>query len=184
MHILLGWLSYILCDHYRVIAVSSPPFCDISDLLTFDDVVRHHAAERPDAVAITFQGDDLTYADLDHLAQIGAELFHANDLRHGDRLAYIGKNSADFPILLAAAARSGIILAPLNWRLAPAELDVILEDMEPSAIFITEDYQYLTSHFATHVANAKQIFQPFRGPVLRSVVGYVSKTHRVSVPQQ
>lgn len=139
--------------------MSSPAISENPDLPTFDDVIRHHASARPDAVAINFHGDDVTYAELDRLAQAGAESLLASGLRPGDRIAYIGKNSADFAILLGAAARGGFILAPLNWRLATAELEAILQDMEPRAIFLTETYEGLASQLDLHLAEKPLFLQ-------------------------
>jgi len=49
-------------------------------------------------------------------------------LRRGDRIAWLGLNHPHMLALLFAAARCGLMLVPLNWRLAPPEIAFILRD--------------------------------------------------------
>jgi acyl-CoA synthetase (AMP-forming)/AMP-acid ligase II len=152
MDLLIRHLSHDLFSGIEPRQVFTPKNLDIGlfKQITLNDVVRQHASARPGAVAIAFKEREITYFDLHRLATQAALEFREHGLRKGDRLAYIGKNSADFAILIAAAARSGVIIAPLNWRLAPAELEAILEDMDPRAIFLTPDFPELTKNLGEH----------------------------------
>lgn len=129
-------------------------------LSSWDEVVRHHAAVRPDSVAISCENIDLTFAELDQLAQMAAELLTEWGLQPGDRLAYIGKNSADFVLLLAAAARAGFVLAPLNWRLSPFEIRQIITDMAPKAAFLTAEYAHFAPDLQAGADTITAIVQP------------------------
>ncbi len=70
-------------------------------------------------------------------------------LGHGDRIAVFSKNRAEYEFLFAAAIKTGIILVPLNFRLMPRELDVLLEDAAPSALFYEETYEELVNELKT-----------------------------------
>jgi fatty-acyl-CoA synthase len=61
-------------------------------------------------------------------------------LKPGDRLAVLGKNSAEFVILHLACLRAGVIYVPLNWRCSPAELDAILIDCDPAALVASREF--------------------------------------------
>ena len=91
------------------------------------------AATAPQAVALRFEGRDLTYALLAHRsARVAALLWHAWGVRPGERVAWLGLNHPDLLVLLFALARIGAVLLPLNFRLAPAEWDGKLRDCQPA----------------------------------------------------
>ena len=98
------------------------------------DPVALHARGRPMKLACVDlpTGRRWTYAELDATIERGvAALAGALGVGPGDRIAVLAKNSADLLILQQAAMRLGAIVAPLNWRLAPAELAPILADCAP-----------------------------------------------------
>jgi acyl-CoA synthetase (AMP-forming)/AMP-acid ligase II len=65
-------------------------------------------------------------------------LLHAKGLSAGDRVAILGENSADHIMLLFAAGQLGIVLVPLNFRLAIDELEYIIEDAGTSLLLVTD----------------------------------------------
>jgi fatty-acyl-CoA synthase len=98
--------------------------------------IERHAAFAPAKVALHFEDQALSYADLaERIRRLGAGLREELGIRHGDRVAWLGLNHPDCLVLLFACARLGAILVPLNWRLAPAEHRAILADAEPKALF-------------------------------------------------
>ncbi|MCF7826814.1 MAG: long-chain fatty acid--CoA ligase [Candidatus Marinimicrobia bacterium] len=62
------------------------------------------------------------------------------ELSKGDRLAIYSRNRMEYFMLYFAAIKLGVILVPLNFRLTPVELDVLLKDAEPQAMLFEEDY--------------------------------------------
>jgi fatty-acyl-CoA synthase len=96
---------------------------------TLADILARHALLRPHAIALQFEGWPLAYGELaGHCERLAAHLWHALGLREGDRLAWLGANHPGQLMLLFALARIGAILLPLNFRLAPPELDAQLRD--------------------------------------------------------
>ena len=55
-------------------------------------------------------------------------------LKRGDRVAILALNHPDWFITLFAAASTGLVLVPLNWRLAIEELSYVIEDSVPALI--------------------------------------------------
>jgi fatty-acyl-CoA synthase len=100
--------------------------------------IRDRARTTPSRVAIDHLGRELTYAELDDASERLASSFLAHGLRRGDRVATLTGNSPEHVAVFFACAKAGLILAPLSWRLAPAELAYQLEDSEP-ALFLVED---------------------------------------------
>lgn len=108
------------------------------------DWVGKWATYRPEKVAIkAFEsGKSLTYATLHRL---GNRLAHAFTkdllLQKGDRVAVLAENCLEYLILFAAAQKTGIILVPLNYRLATAELDYLLQTAAPQLLITAEKFR-------------------------------------------
>jgi fatty-acyl-CoA synthase len=70
----------------------------------------------------------LTYRELDNRAiQCAHLLLSRCHLNRGDRVAVLSKNRLEFLETFFAAAKAGVIFVPLNVRLTPPELAVILK---------------------------------------------------------
>jgi fatty-acyl-CoA synthase len=88
------------------------------------------------AIVEPHTGKTFTYAELDRRANRAAHTLAArHGVRRGDRVALLAQNRAEHFELLFACAKLGAMLAPLNWRLAPAELDVVLADADARVLY-------------------------------------------------
>lgn len=103
---------------------------------TFGAALARHAAERPDAVALRFEGRVTDYATFDARANAIANGLVAMGLKKGDRVGYVGKNSDEAIELVLGTARAGLVFVPVIWRLAAPEVAGILDDAEPGAVFV------------------------------------------------
>jgi long-chain acyl-CoA synthetase len=92
------------------------------------DVIRRHAAQRPDAVALRHGERELVYGDLDERSNRLAQALLARGVGAGTRVAYIDRSSPEVIELLFAASKIGAVLVPLNWRLATPELAAVVAD--------------------------------------------------------
>lgn len=111
------------------------------DLFTFDDFITFWAKDRPDRVAI--EGDDLAfnYAELeDATARVASALLDLG-VQKGERIAWFGKNSATYFALFFGAARAGIVMVPVGWRLAEPEAAFILDNAEAKLLFLGEGFE-------------------------------------------
>ncbi|NLN60707.1 MAG: long-chain fatty acid--CoA ligase [Deltaproteobacteria bacterium] len=61
-------------------------------------------------------------------------------LSKGDRVAVLMTNSSEFLEVFFACAKTGVIMVPLNFRLATPELAYILRDSAPGALIYTSDF--------------------------------------------
>ncbi|MBX3029277.1 MAG: long-chain fatty acid--CoA ligase [Chloroflexi bacterium] len=93
----------------------------------------------PDRVAIDHAQGRVTYRQLDReSAHLAAELLERG-LRRGDRVAVLSDNRPEYVTLFFACARIGLILTPLNWRLAAPELAYQLDHSEPALLVVSEE---------------------------------------------
>jgi long-chain acyl-CoA synthetase len=98
------------------------------------EVVRRHAAERPDATALIFEGRESSYAQFDSNASRVANALIGEGVQPGDRVVFIGKNSDLYFEFWFGAAKAGAVLVPVNWRLAPPEVAYVLGDSAPKIV--------------------------------------------------
>ncbi len=95
--------------------------------LTMAGGVREFAASTPDTVAVVDGDRSLTYRALDERASRLAQALLARGLRPGDRVAVRLGNRLEYPEVIAAAAKAGLVLVPIGTRLTDAETAYILE---------------------------------------------------------
>jgi fatty-acyl-CoA synthase len=109
-------------------------------VLTLDRWIRDRARTTPTRVAIDFRGAETTYAELDERSErLAAGLLEAG-LLPGDRVATLTGTSPEHVVVFFACAKAGLILMPLNTRLAPPELRFQLEDAEPALLLCSPEY--------------------------------------------
>jgi long-chain acyl-CoA synthetase len=94
------------------------------------DVIRRHAARRPEAVALRHGERELGYGELDERSNRLAQALLARGVGAGTRIAYLDRSSPEVVELLFAASKVGAVLVPLNWRLAAPELAAVLADAQ------------------------------------------------------
>ena len=110
------------------------------DFVTFDEILNFWASERPDGIATEQHSRTLTYGELDENTRRLIGLFAAHGLGKGDRIAWVGRNSDLYVQLYMAAARVGIVMVPVGWRLAPREMGYILSDTGAKLVFAEDDF--------------------------------------------
>lgn len=130
---------------------------DVSELFTFDEFLTHWASERPDRVALREEDRVYNYAQLDEATAKVASALIAAGLGKGDRIAWIGKNSDLNFILFYGAARAGIVMAPIGWRLSPTEWAFIVNDTQAKLVFAGPGFETIADQLAGKLDHAPRI---------------------------
>ncbi|MFM8536239.1 MAG: AMP-binding protein, partial [Acidimicrobiia bacterium] len=99
------------------------------------DIARNHARERPEAVAIVYQGRQTTYGALDRAASQVANGLIADGVRPQMRVAHLDKSSDAFFELLFGVAKANAVMVSVNWRLASPEILHIVYDDDAEILF-------------------------------------------------
>jgi acyl-CoA synthetase (AMP-forming)/AMP-acid ligase II len=86
----------------------------------------HHARAIPDRPALVHGERVLLYRELDPLVRRAAARFYALGLAPGDVVGVALKDSIEHVVILAAMARAGIVILPLDWRWTPAEQERVV----------------------------------------------------------
>jgi long-chain acyl-CoA synthetase len=121
---------------------------DISQIMR--NGLRDWASREPGRVALRFQsGEQLSYADLEALANRLASLFEASGLAHGDHVAVILGND---PHMLAgawAAYRSGVYLTPIANTFSAAEIAYVVANSKAKLVIADAHYRETVSDLPT-----------------------------------
>lgn len=88
----------------------------------------------PDKTAIVADQVRYTYAEVNRRVNVVARALRDLGIAPGDRVAFLGRNVPELPLVLFAAGTIGAVFVPLNFRLAPPELEVILGDCTPRTL--------------------------------------------------
>jgi acyl-CoA synthetase (AMP-forming)/AMP-acid ligase II len=121
------------------------------------ELSRYHAAVRGERVAMTFEGRETTFGQLDRRANRVANGLLAACTSAQARVGLLDKNSDQFFELLFGAIKARDVLVPVNWRLAPAEMAYILNDAEAELLFVGEEYLGLVEQVRPELRTVKQV---------------------------
>ncbi|WJJ92611.1 AMP-binding protein [Neopusillimonas aromaticivorans] len=90
--------------------------------LTFGDVLDAHVRQRPEKLALAgVNGQTVTFGQMNQRIN---RLYHglsARGVQTGDRVAILSYNRPEY-LEVFGLSKAGLIIVPLNWRLAAAEL--------------------------------------------------------------
>jgi len=99
-------------------------------------------AERtwPDKPAITFAGKTQSWVETATRCKQSAALLQREGVGNGDRVGFLGLNSAVFFECYYSPALIGAILVPVNYRLSVREMIECVEDSQPSVLIVDEHF--------------------------------------------
>jgi acyl-CoA synthetase (AMP-forming)/AMP-acid ligase II len=116
--------------------------------MRYVDMVSAAGSDRHRTALISGE-EHLTFADLDErVGRLGAA-FRAQGLSAGDRVALLTLNELEVTEIQAACMRSGFAAVPINFRLSPAEIAYILDDVTPSLLVVGRGLEDLARESAS-----------------------------------
>jgi acyl-CoA synthetase (AMP-forming)/AMP-acid ligase II len=107
---------------------------------TLADVVRSQAIIRKDAIAFEFEGRKTSFVAADTNSNRVANGLIALGIEPNERIAYLGKNSDTFFEVWFGAIKANVVLVPINWRLAAAEIALIADDCKATILFVGPEF--------------------------------------------
>lgn len=121
------------------------------------DLVRRQADLIPNQVATWFENRETTFGQLNERSSQVANGLIADGAKSQDRIAYLGKNMDLYYEILFGAAKARTVLAGINTRLAPPEIQFILSDSESTMLFVTSDFYDVIEKIKDQCPNLKKI---------------------------
>ena len=129
--------------------------------LTLRDFLDHARTVYPDRVAVVDEPDqvadswgELTYAQLYRRARSQAATLDALGVAQGARVAMVSQNAARLLASFYGVANWGRIFVPVNFRLAPAEIEYIVQHCGAQVVLLDPELE----HLAESCASADHVF--------------------------
>lgn len=105
------------------------------DFTLYDVFERNGRLHRNDT-ALLWSNQRMTHSELLRDADAIAAGLQSRNIGRGDRIAVLANNHYRFFPLFGAAARMGVALVLVNWRLSDEEIRFILSDAGPSLLLV------------------------------------------------
>ncbi|MCO8171458.1 amino acid adenylation domain-containing protein, partial [Pseudomonas sp. 21LCFQ02] len=102
--------------------------------LTIDQRVAAQAAERPDAVAAVYQGQSLSYGQLEQRANGLAAQLLAQGVQPDERVAVVARRGLDTLVGLLAVLKAGGAYVPVDPAHPAERLAYLLSDSQPKVV--------------------------------------------------
>jgi len=106
------------------------------EFATVSDLIRGHAAERPDKPAMIFEDRSIAYTELDALLDRLATALQREGVGKGDAVAILAASSIEYGAAFLAALRAGGVPAPLQPSATPAQLAAMIADSGAKVLFL------------------------------------------------
>lgn len=120
-----------------------PTEIDISKYNSIAELFHNSIAKYRDRPAYTNLGKTLSYDDIDQLSRhFSAYLTSALGLQKGDRVAIMMPNLLQYPVVLFAILRAGLVVVNINPLYTKPELTHQLNDSGAKAIIILENFAH------------------------------------------
>ncbi|MFT7687026.1 MAG: long-chain acyl-CoA synthetase [Candidatus Azotimanducaceae bacterium] len=133
---------------------------------TLADITLHHLNERPDEVAMVFDDEarEWTYRQLDTEACQCANALIEMKVGVGTRVAYLDKNRPEYFTLLFGLAKLNAVSVAVNWRLAPLEMEYIINHSESTVLVVGEDFLPFLSEMKLNLSQVVVLGDPGESP--------------------
>jgi acyl-CoA synthetase (AMP-forming)/AMP-acid ligase II len=130
---------------------------DAKEAASLGEVARIQAEARGDATAFQFEGRSTSFRQFNANANKAANALLAEGLKKGTRVCYLGKNSDHYYEALFGAAKAGLVMAPVNWRLAPPEIVYIVNDCRAEVLLVGPEFIELARKIAPELPSVRRI---------------------------
>ena len=104
------------------------------------DVVKMHAINIPNKVAIKDKFRQATFKEWDERANRLSNALSDLGVKKGDRFAILAYNGIEWMEIYAASAKGGQITVPIMFRLAPPEIEYIINHSESKAFLVAQEF--------------------------------------------
>ena len=120
---------------------------------TVGHLLREQANIRPFELAVEGSDVSWTYSAFNQRVNRLANFLVSNGFRHGDRVAILSENRPEYMEVEFAAAKLGMVVAALNWRLAYDEQLYCIQLTRPKILFVSPRFTKDVFGLAPNVKN-------------------------------
>ncbi len=125
--------------------------------IPFGEMLWESAQRFPEKTALVFQGQKISYRELDGLANCCANALAKVGVQKGDRVALYMTNRPEYIISVYGIARLGAVFTPLNPTYKEAEIEHQLNDAEASVLIVQESLYPLVRTIRPQLGSLREI---------------------------
>jgi len=148
------------------------------------DLLSKRAHLTPERIALVEleTGERFTYAGLNERANRLANFMRDKlDVRPGDRVSILAKNSIVYIDLFYGLPKIGAIFAPFNWRLTARELTYMVNDLEPKVLIVEPEFVQVVEEMKLDIH--VEYYVNLRGAEMPGAVDYEDGVKQASVQE-
>ncbi|MDP2728796.1 MAG: AMP-binding protein, partial [Dehalococcoidia bacterium] len=109
-------------------------------MVLLGEILDRNVRRHPNKTALVFEGKHYTFAQLhDRVNRLANGLLDMG-ARKGDRVAVLAQNCSEYVEIYCAAARAGLVTAPVNWRFVEKELVKVINYVEPHILIVEAEF--------------------------------------------
>jgi long-chain acyl-CoA synthetase len=128
-----------------------------NDISSLADIIRVHGADRADHPALVQDDRTLTWSELRDRAAQTAQALAAEGVGSQDRIAFLDKNGIEHFEVFFGAALLNAVCVDVNWRLAPPEVEYIVNDAEAKVLVVGPDFVPVVDAIAANLPTVSRI---------------------------
>ncbi|MEZ5258443.1 MAG: AMP-binding protein [Ilumatobacteraceae bacterium] len=121
------------------------------------DIVRVHGKDRADQVALVEGERRVTWAELYNRSCRMAQAMRTAGVGPGDRVAFLDKNGIEHFEVAFGAALLNAACVDVNWRLAPPEVEYIVNDADAKVFVVGPDFVPVLDAIADQLSSDMKI---------------------------
>ena len=129
-------------------------------MASFIELLRDQFSQNPDKPAIIYQGDVLTYAQLEKRSMRVAALLQAQGLEKGERVILYTPHKLPFLIIHLGIILSGGVSLPLNFSFTKDEMRYFINDSGARFVFADGEQASLIDQIKHRCPNLKRTIHP------------------------
>jgi acyl-CoA synthetase (AMP-forming)/AMP-acid ligase II len=128
------------------------------------DVVRWRSGQQARQIALSCEGRQTSYAELERSSNRIAQALIRAGVRPGDRVCALDKNHDALFALLFGCAKAGAVYTPINWRLAAPEIGFVIDDARAPLVCVGEEFAPAVASIERGLAHSPRIVRWGDGP--------------------
>ncbi len=128
--------------------------------------------QRPDKVAVRFNGRALTYAEIgDRVARLAGALRKLG-VAEGERVAMFSLNSARYIEYYMAVPWAGAVLNPVNFRWSAAEIAYSFKDSGTAVLIVDDPFTEVAQKVAAECTTVRHVIYAGDGETPAGMLNY------------
>ena len=125
--------------------------------------IQRHARQNPSAPAYWTPERQWTFGDVEDAARRVAQGLKSLGIVRGDRVACLTKRTADCVALVLGANKVGAVCMPVNWRLAPPEIEYIVNNGQAKLMLCDRGFLSVFEQVKAPTVKSTVIAEEFSG---------------------